>query len=369
MSQSTRVGIIGGGWPGIAHARGYRAAGGFQVVAVADLIPQRRQALAQEWPNARQYTDAIELIKDREIDAVSICLPTHLHAETAKAAFKSGKHVMMETPPGLNAREAGQLAAAANKSGKTLAYAFQRRFGGAELAVRQAIDKGYAGEVYHARATWMRTRGIPIGTGWYTERAKSGGGAMLDLGTPMLDIAWHLLGRPRPLSVSAVAQKRLEDVSPRDVPNDVEEAGFALIRFEGGKSLELAASWAINQAPGQNGTTCRVYGTSGAVEVYTPQGPLLYRHFGSKGEAKETLLKQPKVTGHAAMLRQFRESIGGKSQPMMGADQAIVLMRTVEALYRSMETGRSVEVKTPTPGGMDIEGKSQGEAPTVPNPT
>jgi predicted dehydrogenase len=331
------------------------------VVAVADLIPHRRQALAQEWPKARQVADAVELIKDRDIDAVSICLPTHLHVETAKSAFRWGKHVVMETPPGLNAKEASQLAAAANKSGKVLAYAFQRRFGGAELAAKQAIDKGYAGEAYHARATWMRTRGIPIGTGWYTDQAKSGGGAMLDLGSHMLDIAWHLLGHPRPLSVYAITQKRFADLTPRDLPNDVEDAAFALIRFEGGKSLELAASWSINQAPAQNGTTCRVYGSSGAVEVYTPQGPLLYRHFGSKGEVKETPLKQPKVTGHAAMLRQFRECLLGQSQPIMGADQGIALMRMIEAMYRSAETGKSVEVKGVSPGAAEGTEKRERE--------
>ena len=68
----------------------------------------------------------------------------------------------------------------------------------------------------------------------------------------------------------------------------MEDAGFALIRFEGGKSLELAASWAINQPPQQQGTVCRVYGDKGAVEVYTRQGPVLYRSFAPNGEAKET---------------------------------------------------------------------------------
>ena len=51
-----------------------------------------------------------------------------------------------------------------------------------EYGLRQAIAKGYAGEVYHARASWMRTRGIPIGTGWFIDKSKSGGGALIDIG-------------------------------------------------------------------------------------------------------------------------------------------------------------------------------------------
>jgi predicted dehydrogenase len=247
--------------------------------------------------------------------------------------------VVVETPPGLNVREAKQLAAASAKYGKLLAYAFQRRFGGAELAARQAIEKGYAGDTYHARATWMRTRGVPIGTGWYVQREQSGGGALLDIGSHMLDTAWALLGQPRPVSVYAVTHRQLTE-------HEVEDAAFALVRFDGGQTLELGTSWAINQAPSQNGVTCRVYGKTGGVEVYTPQGAVLYRQFNAKGEAKATALKPPKVVGHAAMLRQFRECLLGKAQPAMGAEQGVVLMQMIEALYKSAETGRSVEVRT-----------------------
>ncbi len=253
----TRVGIVGGGWPGVAHAKGYLTAGGFSVVAVADLIPDRRAKLAADWPKAKQYSDAAELLADPDVEAVSICLPTHLHLSTTQAVMKAGKHVLLETPPGVSVREARQLAGVAAKRGKVLAYAFQRRFGGAELAAAQAIEKGYAGQAYHARATWMRTRGIPIGTGWYTDKDKSGGGALLDLGGHMLDTAWFLLGRPNPVSVYAVTRRQFREQAPIDMPFDVEDAAFAIVKFDHGKSLELSVSWAINQAPAQNGTTCR----------------------------------------------------------------------------------------------------------------
>src|SRR5258708_31958041 len=117
MAQSIRVGILGAGWPGTRHAEGYRAAGGFQLVAVADLIPSRRQALMQQFGITREVADADELVKDPEIDAVSICLPNHLHAPIAMAALKAGKHVVCEMPPCLDAAEAKKLSAAATKSG------------------------------------------------------------------------------------------------------------------------------------------------------------------------------------------------------------------------------------------------------------
>ena len=99
----TRVGIIGGGWPGKKHVEGYSAAGGFQVVAVADLIPDRREQLATDAGAAKRYVEAMELVNDPEIDAVSICLPNNLHAEVAVAALKAKKHVLIEPPPARDA--------------------------------------------------------------------------------------------------------------------------------------------------------------------------------------------------------------------------------------------------------------------------
>src|SRR5215203_5888167 len=88
--RMNRVGIIGAGWPGTAHAKGYLAAGGFRLVAVADLIPARRTKLLAECGIQREYASADELLKDKELDVVSICLPNHLHVTTTLAALKAG---------------------------------------------------------------------------------------------------------------------------------------------------------------------------------------------------------------------------------------------------------------------------------------
>lgn len=344
MAEQIRVGIAGAGWPGMAHARGYKEAGGFKVVAVADLIPDRRRKLMQETGATLEFADAGELLADKTIDAVSLCLPNHLHAPMTLKALRAGKHVICEKPPTLNAREAQQVHKAVEKSGKVLLYGTQRRFGGAEQAAQQAISKGYAGQIYHARASWLRTRGIPIGTGWYTDRSKAGGGAMIDLGIHMLDLAWHLMGEPSPQSVFAVAHQNFKSlVDPKRV-FDEEDSAFALIRFEGGKTMELASSWALNQPPQQQGMMCRAFGTQGAVDVYTPQGAVIYRSFNNKGQAKATPLKPPRLVSHGALMRHFKECIQGKSAPLIGSAQGAVLMQMMDAIYKSVEMGKSVAV-------------------------
>src|SRR5581483_3886962 len=227
--QVIRMGIMGAGWPGLKHAEAFRDSGGFTVTAVADLIPGRRKAIGQMFPKARLVAQAEDLLKDPQVDAVSVCLPNDQHLPLALAALKAGKHVLCEIPPTTDASGARRLSQAAAKFNKVLLFATQRRFGGAEQAVAQAIDKGYIGTPYHARASWMRTRGVPAGTGWYTDKARSGGGAMIDLGFHMLDLAWSLLGQPQPLTAFAVLHDRFKDAAPSAGTFDVEDAAFVLL--------------------------------------------------------------------------------------------------------------------------------------------
>ncbi|MCC6240487.1 MAG: Gfo/Idh/MocA family oxidoreductase [Phycisphaerales bacterium] len=343
MAEVIRVGIAGAGWPGLAQGRAIAGTRGMKVVAVADLIPARRRTMMDELKITQQYADASELVRDKNLDAICVCLPNDLHAATVSAALRAGKHVLCETPPAVSLKETRAMKRTADNSGKVLMYALQRRFGSHELAAQQAIDKGYIGQGYHVRAVWTRTRGIPVGTGWYTQQARSGGGAMIDIGLPMLDLAWSLLGQPKPVSVYAVNHSRFT-ASSGDKSSDVEDAAFVLVKFENDKSLELASSWAINQPPTQNGTVCRVYGTEGAIEVYTRQGPMIYRKFDEAGNSKSQPLTGPKISGHDALLRAFRKSITERQVIAPGPDEGIVLMELIEAIYRSAQSGKSVNL-------------------------
>lgn len=336
MSQGVRLAILGAGATGKAHAAGAQKAG-FKLVGASDLIPDRLQALASLFKIANTVPEAEKLVLDPNIDAVSICLPTHLHAPVAISALKSGKHVLIEMPPAPTSKDARAIAKAAEKSGKTVLYAGVRRFGAAEQSAKQAIEKGYAGAIYHARATWLRTRGVPRGTGWYADKSLAGGGAVIDLGLPMIDLLSHLIGG-KVASVYAVAHGRLAQLP-------VEESANLLLRFESGASAELSVAWAINQPPSQAGTMCRLNGETGSLDVYTPQGPVMHRGFDESGKSKATPMKQPKLAGYTAMLRHFKECIAGKAQPAIGPEAGVELMTVIEAAYRSIESGRVVEVK------------------------
>jgi predicted dehydrogenase len=167
---------------------------------------------------------------------------------------------------------------------------------------------------------------------------------MIDIGAHMLDLAWHLIGQPKPVSAFAVSHRRFADLVPALIGDDVDDSSFALIRFEGGQSLELAASWAINQGPHHEGAICRIHGDKAALDVYTAHGATIYRNFDAKGRAKPTPLKGPKTTLYVAMMRHFRECILGQTTPANGAAQGTQLMQMIDAITRSADTGKSVNV-------------------------
>jgi predicted dehydrogenase len=350
MAESNRVAVLGAGPAGLLHARGYLAAGGYKLDAVVDLIPARVDAFRTEFPSARAAESVEAVLKDPGIDVISLCLPTDLHAAVAIKALRAGKHVVLESPPTLDLKGMRALLRAAEKSGSVLLPAFPRHFGSHEAAARQAIEKGYLGQPYHARAAWHRGLGrIPEGarradqpTGWYLDPARSGGGALVDLGLPVLQVAWAMLGFPKPLSALAIAHHPLHRLP-------VEEAAVALVRFDDNKSIELSAAWSMHMPAGQVGLYCRVHATEGALDVYTPAGPVLLR--GQPGKQKTTALKGPKLTHHAAMFRHLRALIASDNAEarLAPARQAQTLMAIVEALYRSSKSGKGTDVRDSSP--------------------
>lgn len=356
MAETMRVGILGAGGAGVAHARGYVQAGGFRLESVCDLVPSRVATFTKEFSGAREAESIEAILKDPGIDVVSICLPTDLHALWAVKALRAGKHVVVDTPPAMDVKGMRAMIRAAEKSaGKTsdkskpgtprvLLPAFQRHYGGHEMAARQAIEKGYIGTPVSARATWFRPMGVPQGartaaesTGWYTDPARSGGGALMDLGIQILDVAWGLLGYAKPESVMAIEQRGLTKLA-------VEEGATLLVRLERGKSLELAVAWAVHLPPAQYGVGCRVSGDHGAVEVYTAQGPVLYR--GEPGKPKVTALKGPKVTHYPAVMRHLKSlAASTPEEALVPANRALTLMQILDAGYRSIRNGKSADVR------------------------
>jgi predicted dehydrogenase len=345
------VGIIGTGWPGQQHAIALRSSTRGQLYSCADLDETRRSAFQKEFGPAKAVADYRELLTDPQLDAVVICLPNFLHFPAALAALEAGKHVFCEKPPTLNAAEMKVLREEATKRNLVYFFGRQFRFTPGMIAAKRLIDDGRLGTIYHARAMWIRSRGIPPGIGgWFTEKKRSGGGALIDIGVHALDSAWYLMGTPAPVSVSATVFRNFAHFVP-DSKSDVEDAAYAFIRFDNGAVVHLETSWAGNLPDdipegkyfGREANNSIVYGTKGTIRLK----PLTL--FEDQGGALVTVpiehdASNDNANSFALQMENFLAAIAGEAEPVNNVEQAVELMEMIDAIYASSELGREVPI-------------------------
>ena len=200
-----RAGVIGLGWAGQQHLAGYADAADVDLTALAGLETDALQQLgaAYDIPNARRYTDWRDLIDHEQPDVLSIATPTTLHAPIAVAARTQAYMSCVRSRWPKTPHTARLMVEAAERNDRVLDVSFNHRRRGHVQVLKQMIDAGVLGKIYYAKAGWLRREGIPGLGSWFTRRAISGGGPLMDLGVHMLDIALYLLDEPRVRAVTA----------------------------------------------------------------------------------------------------------------------------------------------------------------------
>lgn len=355
MPRTIKVGVIGLGWAGRAHAEGYLKNKNCELVAVADLSAESRanfKRLVKGSDHVLGFEHYQDMFAKTDIDAVSVALPNFLHYPVSRDALRAGRSVICEKPPTMTAREMEELARIAAR--KKLVYAFSRqpRFDGQLMALRELHQRGVLGEVYFAKAGWMRQRGIPIGAGgWFVDKKRSGGGAMIDIGIHALDTAWFIMGCPRPVSVSGLAFTKFRHLVPKTIKYDVDDAGFALVKFANGAGLYLETSWALNvpadprvsyDAAGEKSWIyAELYGTKAGARFAPPTLVQAQKD----GSIVETPVRWQNTDAFQLQQADFLRAIRDGRTPTNSAEQAWMLMKMLDAVYRSSETGREVVIR------------------------
>lgn len=347
-----RVGIIGiGGIFKGSHIGEYLEDDRLEVVALCDIIEERATEIRDKYfPNAAVYTDFRELLKDESIDSVDICTPNYLHSIIAVAAFEAGKHVFCEKPDAVNVEEVLKMNRAAEKAGKTLMIMRNNRFSEGSQYAKKFIESGAMGEIYCGRCGWQRRRGIPGKGGWFTTKAESGGGPLIDLGVHMIDLAIWLMGSPKPVTVTGSTYRKFADSDTSDSVNsdfgdkvsdgtfDVEDLAMGTIRFDNGAQLQIEFSWASNIKKENRfvelrGTKAGLSWHDGDVEIFTEMhGEGCDIHPANLHPNKE----------HVKNLINFYDVVIDGKEPVFKPQQGIDMIKILCAIYKSAETGREV---------------------------
>ena len=333
-----KVGIVGTGI-GRLHANGYRKCPDVEIRAVCDIDEARARKAAEEYGVKDVYTDYREMMKDPEIDAVSVCTPNALHAPVAVAAFEAGKHVICEKPLATNARDGKAMVDAGKKAGKIFMMAFNNRFRGDTQLLKKCIEAGELGEIYYAKTGWLRRKGIPGMGGWFTTKSMSGGGPLIDLGVHVLDLTLWLMGNPKPTYVvgSAYAKFGPEIAERMGGTYDVEDLATGLVKLENGATVFVEASWHSHIE--REVIYTQLIGTKGGAE-FNP----LRIYTDVNGNSADTVLQHPNVSGHEMEIVHFVECIRENKTPIATGEHGLHIQLILDALYESARTGKGVEV-------------------------
>jgi predicted dehydrogenase len=353
---AVKVGVVGVGWAGQQHIKAYAGLDGVELIGIAGLEEETRRSLAEEFGvpfDVERWEDLLEL---EGLEAVSVAVPTFLHAPIAIAALERGLHVLSEKPIALNGSEADSMVAAARSAGRVLEVAFNHRRRGDVQKLRGLIEDGQLGRPYYTKAWWLRRTGIPTLGSWFTQSTLAGGGPLVDIGVHVLDFALYLLGNPAVKSVSAStydllgtngfggSRESAKSGAGGDAKFDVEDLATVFMRLQDGGTLLLEASWAMHRADGdQFGAT--LYGTEGGaewyVDDYVPVGSL--KLFGDKdGFATARSFRADIGGAHAAVVADFVAAIRSGDWERHDGRHAADLARVVDACYESARSEREV---------------------------
>ena len=349
-----RAGVIGLGYGGEMHLKGYTQLPNVEVVALAGMEEARLHALGETYNVPNLYRYDRDLLARDDLDIVSICVPNHLHMPIAVQALEKGAHVLCEKPLARTTTEAEVMVQAARRANRVLQTVYNHRLRGDVIVLKQLIDEGQLGHIYYAKATWTRGRGIPGAGTWFVNKELAGGGPLIDLGVPVLDMSLYLLNEPEVVTVSA---STYDELGTRGIGIDpkarktgtsntfnVEDIATAFLRLHGGTTLLLEAAWAVHgSATDDFGLT--LYGTQGGAELrvheHNWQDTLrIYRNTG--GVPSETRLQTAKGEGHIPVVRNFVQVITSGDWSKHDGSEGMRRVQIVDSCYESARQGHEI---------------------------
>ena len=336
MARKTlRIGLVGvGGAAQINHIPALKKIEDVELVALCDRDREKVGRVAQKFGVASSTNRFDDLLEDESIDAIDICTPNFLHAPMATAALEAGKHVLCERPLARSAEEARQMAKAARKADRVLMCAVQHRFRADAQLLRTFVEKGDLGEIFYAKAGWLRLRTEWDSDEWRRQKRESGGGVVLDLGFQMIDLSLWVLGGPKVESVTASVHRQKK--------GDVEDSATAFFRLETGATLTLELTWGLLME--KDFAYLNLFGSGGAA-LLNP----FRLHKGMHGALVnvtpnlDTLRHQYKQSVES-QIAHFAEALRKSQRPMGDADEILPVMELMDAIYRSADQGKEVRL-------------------------
>jgi predicted dehydrogenase len=378
MMKPIRVGLVGYGGIGRVHAMAYRnllyyyglPADTVKIVGVATSHADSARKAAAEI-GCEFYTDDFhELLARPDVDVIDCCTPNYAHESVLTAAAAAGKQLYCEKPLSLGVADGARIAAAAARAGVRTQLTFNFRYFPAVQRARQLVAEGFVGRVFSFRGRYYRSSYIDANkpTSWRLQKAQSGGGALLDLGSHVLDLLYFLLGEFGSVQATLdtlIKERPSAPGASEKIPVDVDDIALIHARLADG-TLGLVEISRMGTGT-TNDLVIEIYGDQGAIrfsaanpswlEVYDvrdPASPL----GGMRGfRSVETVQHYPGakvpdwtmppdfVRTHAECQYQFLKALSEDRQPSPSFADGLHIQAVMEAAARSSDEGRWIHVR------------------------
>lgn len=323
-----RMGVIGVGVVGKAHARRFRSENSpVELAAIADESHDAASALAAEL-EVDVAASVDDLLSRDDIDGVVVAVPSGLHADVAVPALDAGKHVLLEKPLEVTVEAGERIIDAEKRSGKVLSVVSQRRFAPPNQFLHHTINAGGLGRITSANieiALW-RSQEYYDSNQWRGTWALDGGGALLNQGVHLVDLALWLLGDVEEVYAHSaqLAHERIE----------VEDVITITARLRSGALLTFLASTATH---GDLPLRMAIMGEGGTTVTLSEK----FTHFATHGELEVPEFEPVDI--HLAQLNDFVTAVKEGTPPLVTSAQARAALSFIEAAYTSARTGRPVK--------------------------
>lgn len=329
-----RVAVVGlGAIAQTAHLPVLSKMRGVQVVGLCDNDEGKARALAQRFSVPDTYTDIEYVLESDDVDAVIVTTPNHLHEPHVLSALRAGKHVLVERPLALSSRGVDRLLAAATKADCKLFVANNHRFRSDVQLLHTFIQNGELGRLHTVRAGAYRAKGTMAP--WRQRRAEAGGGAFLEHGLPLLDLAAWIADFPDAVRASAT-------MSRARGANTVEDSLFVFAELAGGLNVTIDVSW--NYIGGDDRWWFEVQGTKGTARLSPLR--IVKDINGNPTDVSPTGASQretPFIQSYRAELAHFVAVLRDEAAYEAPDDQSKVYW-ALEGIYQAAEDGKEIRL-------------------------
>jgi predicted dehydrogenase len=330
----TRLGVIGvGAVAQVAHLPALAARDDVQLVGICDSDQAKGRALANRFAVRDVFEDIEDLLRFAHPDAVVIATPNHFHEIHAITALASGAAVLCERPLALTSTGVQRVLAAQRRAGLPVLVGMNHRYRSDVQAVRGFVHGGELGALRAMRGGWYQFRPSRTELGWRLHPPEAGGGALFDLGLPLVDLGLWLAEGTKPVQVTASLHR---------AGSGVEDAGCALVLCENGYSIFVDVAW--RYVGDHERVWLDVLGDAGSARipplaVYKEMHGTPMNVTPPSGTGRENLVPASYRAEWATFLAAVRDEV-----PPPALDDQVLLHRAMEAVYRSAQEGRTVAV-------------------------